>query len=229
MPSELTGGLEPGDRGDRPGDAPRRHRDPAVLAAKHTRSLEPHVAPINRLAARIAAATDSVVPGANPDGGGIDARVLLLLETPSRAGGYTTGLISIDNDDTAAANLWRGLHAVGLDRRRVLVWNAVPGTSAAPTRSGSPTPAEITAGQAWLRELLDLLPDLRVVACFGRAAARAVLPLRPEMVARGLTLLESPHPSRRVYNRPGGQARERVHATLASAAELAEAGLSEPS
>ena len=105
---------------------PRQHRDPAFLAAKYTRSTEPHVAPVNRLAARIAAATDSVVPGADPDGGGIHARVLLLLETPSRAGGYTTGLISIDNDDTAAANLWRALHAVGLDRRLVLVWNAVP-------------------------------------------------------------------------------------------------------
>ncbi len=200
---------------------PRQHRDPAFLAAKYTRSTEPHVAPINRLAARIAAATDSVVPGADPDGGGIDARVLLLLETPSRAGGYTTGLISIDNDDTAAANLWRGLAAVGLDRRLVLVWNAVPWYVGSADKIRSPTPGEIAAGQGWLRELLDLLPDLRAVACFGRAAARAVLPLRPELVARGLTLLESPHPSQRVYNRPGGQARERVHATLASAAELA--------
>ncbi|HZA73298.1 MAG TPA: uracil-DNA glycosylase [Propionibacteriaceae bacterium] len=202
---------------------PRRHRDAAFLAAKYTRSTEPHVAPINRLAAQIAAATGAVVPGADPDGGGVDARVLLLLETPSRAGGYTTGLISIDNDDTAAANLWRGLDAVGLDRRRVLVWNAVPWYVGSADKIRSPAPAEITAGLAWLRRLLDLLPDLRVVACFGRAAARAVLPLRPELVARGLTLLDSPHPSQRVYNRPGAQARERVHATLATAAELARA------
>jgi uracil-DNA glycosylase len=201
--------------------APRQHRDAAFLAAKYTRSTEPHVAAINRLAARIAAATDSVVPGADPDGGGVDARVLLLLETPSRAGGYTTGLISIDNDDTAAANLWRGLDAVGLDRRQVLVWNAVPWYVGSADKIRSPTPAEIAAGLAWLRELLDLLPALRVVACFGRAAGRAVLPLRPELTARGLTLLEAPHPSQRVYNRPGAQARERVHAALARAAELA--------
>ena len=207
---------------------PRRHRDPAFLAAKHTRSTEPHVAPINRLAARIAAATDSVVPSADPDGGGVAARVLLLLETPSRAGGYTTGLISIDNDDTAAANLWRALDAVGLDRRLVLVWNAVPWYVGSPDKIRSPTPAEITAGLAWLRRLLDLLPELRVVACFGRAAARAVLPLRPELTARGLTLLEAPHPSQRVYNRPGAQARERVHGALATAAELARAPSARP-
>ncbi len=200
---------------------PRRHRDAAFLAAKYARSTEPHVAPINRLAAQIAAATDSVVPGADPDGGGLAARVLLLLETPSRAGGYTTGLISIDNDDTAAANLWRGLAAVGLDRRLVLVWNAVPWYLGSADRIRSPTPGEIAAGLAWLRRLLDLLPDLRVVACFGRAAARAVLPLRLELADRGLTLLEAPHPSQRVYNRPGAQARDRVHATLASAADVA--------
>ena len=206
-----------------PADGPRRHRDPAFLAAKYTRSTAPHVAPINALAARIAAATDAVVPGADPDGGGVEARVLLLLETPSRAGGYTTGLISIDNDDTAAANLWRGLDAVGLDRRFVLVWNAVPWYVGSADKIRSPTPAEITAGLAWLRHLLDLLPGLRVVVCFGRAAARAVLPLRSELAARGLTLLEAPHPSQRVYNRPGAQARERVHAALATAAEFAGA------
>src|SRR5829696_8341152 len=137
---------------------PRRHRDAAFLAAKYARSAEPHVAPINRLAAQIAAANNAVVPGADPDGGGINARVLLLLETPSRAGGYTTGLISVDNDDTAAANLWRGLDAVGLDRRLVLLWNAVPWYLGSTEKIRSPTPAEITAGQGWLRELLDLLP-----------------------------------------------------------------------
>ena len=207
---------------------PRQHRDAAFLAAKYTRSTAPHVAPINALAAQIAAATDGIVPGADPDGGGVDARVLLLLETPSRAGGYTTGLISIDNDDTAAANLWRGLDAVGLDRRLVLVWNAVPWYVGSPDKIRSPTPGEITAGLAWLRRLLDLLPKLRVVACFGRAAARAVLPLRPELTARGLSLLEAPHPSQRVYNRPGAQARERVHGALATAAELARAPSARP-
>lgn len=212
-------GLSPG---------PRQYRESAFLAAKYARSTEPHVAPVNRLAAQIAAATDAVVPGADPDGGGVHARVLLLLETPSRAGGYTTGLISIDNDDTAAANLWRGLDAADLDRSTVLVWNAVPWYVGSADKIRSPTPREVTEGQIWLRRLLDLLPELRVVACFGRAAARAVLPLRPELTARGLTLLEAPHPSQRVYNRPGAQARERVHSTLAAAADLARADGSPP-
>ena len=209
-------------------ERPRQHRDPAFLAAKRARAAEPHVAPVNALAREIAGATGAVVPFADPDGGGVGARVLLLLETPSRAGGYTTGLISVDNDDTAAANLWRALSTVGLDRRAVLVWNAVPWYVGTADKIRSPTPAEITAGLAWLRRLLDLLPDLRVVACFGRAAARAVQPLRPELTPRGLALIEAPHPSQRVYNRPGGLARERVHAALATAAELSGAARSSP-
>ena len=56
-----------------------------------------------------------------------------------------------------------------------------------------------------------------------------MLPLRPELTARGLTLLEAPHSSQRVYNRPGAQAQERVHAVLATAADLAAAAnMSEP-
>jgi len=207
---------------------PRRHRDPAFLAAKRARWCEPHVAPINDLALQMAAATGRPVPYADPNGAGVAARVLLLLETPSRAGAYGSGMTSIDNDDTAAANLWRALAATGLDQHQVLLWNAVQWYVGTAEKIRSPTPAEITGGLAWLRRLLVLLPDLRVVACFGRAAARAVLPLRPELLARGLTLLEAPHPSQRVYNRPGAQARERVHAALAAAADLARAEASAP-
>ena len=105
---------------------PRQHRDPDFLAAKQARLGEPHLTAINELVRQIAATTGSVVPTADPDGGGVRARVLILLETPSRAGGYRTAIVSIDNDDSAAANLWRALAATGLDRRHVLVWNAVP-------------------------------------------------------------------------------------------------------
>src|SRR5918997_4918657 len=104
---------------------PRRHRDPAFLAAKQARWREPHVAPLNDLAHEMATATGRPVPFADPDGGGVAARVLLLLETPSRAGAYGSGMTSIDNDDSAAANLWRALAEIGLDPGSVLLWNAV--------------------------------------------------------------------------------------------------------
>jgi len=200
---------------------PRRHRDPIFLAAKQARWWEPHVAPINDLAREMAAATDRPVPLADPDGGGVAARVLLLLETPSRAGAYGSGMTSIDNDDTAAANLCRALAEVDLDRRSVLMWNAVQWYLGTTDKIRSPTPAEVAAGRAWLLRLVDLVTRLRVVVCLGHAAAAATAPLAAELQTRGLAILSAPHPSQRVYNRRGGQARERVHEVLRLAADLA--------
>lgn len=199
---------------------PRQHRDRGFLAAKQARAAEPHVAPVNALAREIADSTGALVPLADPDGAGAEARLLLLLETPSRAGGYRTGLISVDNDDTAAANLWRALAATGIDRRRVLLWNAVPWYVGSADKIRSPNPAEVRAGRAWLVRLVERLPELTVLASLGRAAATAVEPLRGELEARELVLLEAPHPSQRVYNRPEAQAEERVHAMLRTAARL---------
>src|SRR5918997_1670906 len=127
---------------------PRRHRDPRFLAAKQARRHEAHVAPINDLALEMAAVTGRPVPFADPDGGGMAARVLLLLETPSRAGAYGSGMTSIDNDDTAAANLWRALAAIGLDPQHVLLWNAVQWYVGSAEKIRSPTPAEVVAGRA---------------------------------------------------------------------------------
>ena len=199
---------------------PRRHRDPAFLAAKQARRHEAHVAPINDLAREMAAVTGRPVPFADPDGGGVAARVLLLLETPSRAGAYGSGMTSIDNDDTAAANLWLALAATGLDRQHVLLWNAVQWYVGTADKIRSPTPAEVAAGRAWLLRLVDLATQLQVVVCLGRAAETATAPLAAELEARGLVIISAPHPSQRVYNRPDGRARERVHEALRAAADL---------
>ena len=199
---------------------PRQHRDPDFLAAKQARLGEPHLTAINELVRQIAAATGSVVPTADPDGGGVRARVLILLETPSRAGGYRTAIVSIDNDDSAAANLWRALAATGLDRQRVLVWNAVPWYVGTPDKIRAPRPAEIRAGRIWLLRLVDRLPELSVIICLGRAAAAAISPVRSELEARGLVIMEAPHPSQRAYNRSSGATRERIEATLTEAADL---------
>jgi uracil-DNA glycosylase len=200
---------------------PRRHRDPFFLAAKQARWREPHVAPVNDLEREMAAATGRPVPFADPDGGGVAARVLLLLETPSRAGAYGSGMTSIDNDDSAAANLWWALAETGLDPGSVLLWNAVQWYVGTADKIRSPTPAEVAAGRAWLLRLVELSTQLRVAVCLGRAAESATAPLAAELVARGLVIISAPHPSQRVYNRPDGRARERVHQALRAAAGLA--------
>jgi hypothetical protein len=69
--------------------------------------------------------------------------------------------------------------------------------------------------------LIDRLPELAVVICMGRAAAAALSLVRSELEARGLMILETPHPSQRAYNRSSGAARERIEAALIKAARLA--------
>ena len=124
--------------GPDPAEGPRRHADPAFLAAKQARWFEPHIAPVNQLVSEIAATTGRDVPYVDPDSGGVNTRVLLLLEAPSGGAAYRSGMISVDNDGGTAANLWRAHQAVGLAREHTMMWNAVPGSSASTAGSTGP-------------------------------------------------------------------------------------------
>jgi uracil-DNA glycosylase len=189
-----------------------------VPVAKRARGDEPHLAPLNAVAAAVEAEVGLPVPRFDPDSGGVDARVLLLLETPSRAGTFGSGLISIDNDDTAAANLWRAHADTGLPRTWSLVWNAVPWYVGSAERIRPVLPAEIRRAAPWLRDVVGLLPRLRALIVLGRAAQRALPGLRGLLDRRQILVLEAPHPSQRVYNAPGQRARERIHAAFRTAA-----------
>ena len=178
------------------------------------------MAPLNAYAASIETTVELPVPRFDPDSGGVGARVLMLLETPSRAGTFGSGLISIDNDDTAAANLWRAHAETGLPRSWSLVWNAVPWYVGDAVRIRPARAGEITRAAPYLREVVDLLPRLQVLIAFGRAAERAVVALQPELTRREVTVLSAPHPSQRVYNAPRLEARARVHAAVKQAYAL---------
>ena len=154
--------------------SPRAHRDPDFLAAKQARLWEPHVAPLNRLVQRIVEAGKGDVPFIDPDSGGIAARVLFLLEAPARAAAHGSGMLSADNDDTTAAHVWEGYQLSGLPRGWGVHWNAVPWYVGKGEKIRAVTPAEVTEGLTWLSELLDLLPELRVVLAMGVPARKAV-------------------------------------------------------
>ncbi len=202
--------------------APRSHAIPSVLEHKRGRAGEPHVAPLDAVAIEIERVVGRPVPRFDPASGGTGASVLLLLETPSRAGTFGSGLISIDNDDTAAANLWRAHRATGLPREVALVWNAVPWYVGDEARIRPARASEIARGTPYLRQVLDRLPHLAVLIALGRAAQRAAIAFEPELSRRGVAVLDAPHPSQRVYNAPRQRARERVHGALAAAARAVE-------
>jgi uracil-DNA glycosylase len=201
---------------------PRAHADEAFLATKRARLDEPHVAPLNGLAGQVERTVRRPAPRVDPDSGGTGARVLLLLETPSVTATYGSGIVSLDNDDATAANLWRALDEAGLDRGETVLWNAVPWFTGTLERGAAPTAGELRLGQTWLLPFLTLLPRLEVVVALGRSAQSAAAHLgtpTPALRGRQFRVLLAPHPSQRVYNRPGFEGRERVHAAVAEAAE----------
>ncbi|MGN6242142.1 MAG: uracil-DNA glycosylase family protein [Motilibacteraceae bacterium] len=199
---------------------PRTHANPTVLAAKQRRLWESHVAPVNRLVEKIAASGKGDVPYIDPDSGGVGGKVLFLLEAPARAAAHGSGMLSADNDDGTAAHIWEAYQRSGLPRDWGVHWNAVPWYVGTAERITAVTRAEVEEGRQWLLQLLDLLPDLRVLLAMGVPARRTATALKHELERRGVQLVTTWHPSARNYN-SRRHSREEVEAAVAHAYELA--------
>lgn len=91
---------------------PRRLAAPVFLAAKLAMVDEPHVAPLNALVRRIRL-QHAGVPFFDPEAGGVNARILFLLEAP---GPKAVDFVSLDNNDQTAENMLRLLVESGINR-----------------------------------------------------------------------------------------------------------------
>ncbi|MFF1876509.1 uracil-DNA glycosylase [Leifsonia sp. NPDC058230] len=143
--------------------------DPTFRAEQHaTAHTAPHIAPINRF-------VDSVrdrdgrgwAPYVAPLHAGVDARVLSILRDPGPAtqDGLGSGFLAIENDDPTAERQMLLFESARITPRQVLPWNAYPWYF-----NRQPTASELDAGAEVIIELLELLPDLRVVMLQGRDA-----------------------------------------------------------
>ena len=204
--------------------------DPDSLATLNSRqcrlaSLDaPAFAPLETCRRDIAARFGPT-PHVDPLDGGVNATLLLLLETPAPRG-EAPRFVSRDNPTGTARNLRRFLSASGIERRQSLLWNAVPWIIHAPgARNRAPTRSEAETGLSLLSDFISLLPVLRVVVTAGRTAALALPLLR---IARpDLELFAMPHPSP-VYVNTSPSIAERITAALDAASEcLAVAALRE--
>jgi len=175
-------------------DAPRTHRDRAEIERKISLLREPHVAPLTEFVERLRESKrEAAVPYFDPTEAGIEARILLLLEAPGRRSALEagSGFVSPDNDDQTAQNMWHLLREAGIDRARdVVTWNVVPwylgdGRKIRATRS-----SDLDEAREATRELLSMLPNVRVVVLLGRPAASAWRAL-----GFNLEATEASHPS----------------------------------
>ncbi len=106
---------------------PRMHRHAEFLRAKQGQWGAPHVAPIQALVDEIREVRQTdTVPYVDPVSGGVLARVLFVLESPARPAALGSGMLSPDNNDQTAANMWQLYRQSGLTRSAALHWNAVP-------------------------------------------------------------------------------------------------------
>lgn len=190
----------------------------AAFAQRRTRLRDPHMVALRRhRAALLRAHPGAFVPYFDPDDGGVDARVLLLLESPGPAA-FATGFTSLDNPSQSSKNLKACVMQVGLRRKQVLMWNLLPTNNGVTVTK--PTAAGVRAGVVALMRLLDALPDLRVVVTLGAtasAAAPAISRWNPE-----IKVIPCPHPSPLRLNRDS-EARGMLVAGLRKARRFADA------
>jgi uracil-DNA glycosylase len=192
MGTDIVGGIDLG---------PRTHRDANVVTDKLARLHEPHVAPVTDLVDRIRVHVGhDQVPYVDPTFGGVHARVLFLLETPARAAALGSAMLSPDNDDATAANVWQLYRDFGLSRTAAIHWNAVPWFMGDASRNKNAQRSDIVAALPWLAAMIDLLPELRLVVTMGGIARQAFALHLLRDDARLLPWLAVAHPSPRVRN-----------------------------
>lgn len=175
-------------------DAPRSNRDPREIERKQALLHAPHVAPLTEHVERLRALhPGAAVPDFDPTEAGTEATILGLFEAPGRkaAPPAGSGFVSADNNDQTAQNVWMLLRDAQIDRRAdYAAWNVVPWYVGDGTRIRSVRASDLAEAQEATEDLLDLLPNLRVVVLFGKAATRAW-----KRIGSPLGCIEAPHPS----------------------------------
>lgn len=175
-------------------DAPKSLADSAAVKVRRAALTEPHVAPLTAFVTRLRAQAPKAdgVPDFDPLDGGVQAECLFLLEAPGgRAVG--SGFVSRNNPDETAKNFFQLNQEAGLPRERTVTWNVVPWYVGSGSKIRAATRSDIKASEPYLRELLRLLPELRVVVLVGRKAQRAK-PVFERLVPQ-CAVFQCPHPS----------------------------------
>jgi len=164
--------------------------------SRRQRLAEPHMAPLTHLVDEMRAENRLVgeIPYFDPEDGGVDARVLFLLEAPGPRA-VTSGFISRNNPDPTARNFLRLLKEAGIAREISILWNIVPWYIGTGKQIRAARASDIRAGQKYLRRLLALLSNLKAVVLVGgkaQVAADFVSTLTKVRIFKTL------HPSSRV-------------------------------
>lgn len=186
------------------------------------RRFERHVMPLNEYAERAELRLGYSVPMFDPDSGGIDARVLLLFESPGKATIHTR-FISLDNPDMSAVSAKELCARAGLVREALVCWNVVSWFTGIDPESKARKPANPDEAERGARELagsvIPLLTQLRAIVAMGIPAANGLAYLKESgRLPAHIATLQTHNTSMRALNPEPGR-RDEVVATLSRAAK----------
>ncbi|NRQ49274.1 uracil-DNA glycosylase family protein [Aeromicrobium stalagmiti] len=193
---------------------------------RRSRVDEPHVFALNALVRAWRAVGDEqrFVPWFDPDGPGVNARILVLMESPGprTVAAGDLGFSTEDNDDPTAAALRSARVSAGMARDGYLRWNVVPWpTYDAAGHRRPPLVRDLEEARPALAALWAALPALQVVVAVGTPALQGVMRLMTiDETARVVPALGAPHPSpRNAHAR--AEAFNRLRVALERAQEIA--------
>ncbi|NPV57011.1 MAG: uracil-DNA glycosylase [Anaerolineae bacterium] len=128
-----------------------------------------HVQVLNKFVEEIANSryANASVPWFDSAGGGVNARLLFLLQDPSDTALSGTGIISPDNPDKTADNTTYYRNKANLNPSEIVHWNVVPWQIGKRNKD-----EEVIKAIPFLLKLIELLPKLEVVICMGVYATR---------------------------------------------------------
>ncbi|MGM8851303.1 uracil-DNA glycosylase [Salinicola sp. V024] len=181
-------------------DRPKLLGDRRALEDRLSQVNDAHMAPltdfVHRLRERMG--TEVVIPYIDPWDGGVEAKVMFLLEAPG-AKARNSGFVSMNNPDETAKNFFEISRESGIDRKQIVTWNTVPWYIGSDSKIRPATSSDISAGIESLAELLGLLPKLKAIVLVGGKAQKAESYIH--QAAPHLKVFISPHPSPLFVNR----------------------------
>lgn len=186
-------------------DASKILADPLAVSERLGLLRQSHIEPLSQFVEglRKKVGPEAVIPHFDPWDGGIEAEILFLFEAAGPKA-VRSGFISRNNPDETAKNFFELALEAGLDRKRTVLWNAVPWYIGTGKKIRAANAADLAQGLESLKSLLDLLPKIQRVVFVGRKAQKA----RPLLDPARYELLSCPHPSPVFVNRkPGNRAR----------------------
>lgn len=191
---EVVWPVEP--LGHRDGRAVRQKLD--LLDVLHVKPLNDWVRRLNLERSDSLTSVENVAPWFDPSSGGVFARTLILLEAPGprATSSRGSGLISIDNADQTARNMFMLTRQAGLGREDFVAWNIVPWYLPEGRKTKATRMQDVMDAVPYVASLLELFVGLeRVITLSDHSRKGWEIVRRQVPLAADLLWDAAPHPS----------------------------------